>query len=32
MKNRKIGYEKYSQNNNNHNKSGKVENETPGKL
>jgi hypothetical protein len=32
-KKRKIGYEKYSQNNNNHNKSGKVnENETLGKL
>ncbi len=29
---RKIGYEKYSQNNNNHNKSGKAENETMGQL
>ena len=31
-KKEKMGYEKYSQNNNNHNKSGKVENETLGKL
>jgi hypothetical protein len=31
-KKRKIGYKKYSQNNDNHNKPGKVENETMGQL